>query len=144
VTVYYRAPGAQKKIKAIPKGLQLLAVDQNYNCNEGPFRDTPPYGCRKPFNTRITFPDCWNKGSLQETTTVMSKNGVCPRSHPYRIPRISYLVQHDNADGRVAKPLRVSAGMNCVEGLALYAQRLLRGEPARLQQKVARRLLEER
>ena len=45
VNVYYRAPGDQKTIKAIPKGLQLLATDKKYNCNDGPFRDIPPYGC---------------------------------------------------------------------------------------------------
>src|SRR4028119_1487495 len=44
VNVYYRAPGDQTKIKAIPTGLQLLAKEQSgsdmsgykYNCNDGP------------------------------------------------------------------------------------------------------------
>ena len=94
----------------IPTGLQLIAHEQRYNCNEGPFQITPPYGCRGDWNTRLIFPDCWNQASLQENTTVYSRNGVCPRSHPYRIPLISYLVQHDNADRRVSSPLLVSSG----------------------------------
>ena len=64
VNVYYRAPGDQRTIKAIPTGLQLLATKQSaivsgakYNCNEGPFQDTPPYGCRTNLATSITFPD---------------------------------------------------------------------------------------
>jgi hypothetical protein len=116
VSVYYRAPGNQKQVRAIPKGLQLLAVEQMYSCNEGPFQDTPVYGCRGNFATRVIFPDCWNRQSLKETTTVSSNfRGVCPRTHPYRIPKINYLIQHDNADGQVAKPLAVSAGVDAWE-----------------------------
>jgi hypothetical protein len=112
VAVYYRAPGDQTVIRGIPKGLQLLAVDQKYSCNEGPFRATPPYGCTEKWGTQIMFPDCWNKSSLEETTTVMSDDGVCPSSHPYRIPRITYLIQHPNNDGVVPNPLLVSAGVD--------------------------------
>ncbi len=126
VNVYYRAPGDQKTIKAIPKSLQLLATEQGgsivsgtkYNCNEGPFRDSPPYGCRTNWATSITFPDCINTGRLanEGTNAVNSRNGVCPSTHPYRIPRISFLVMHDNADGVVPNPLRVLAGVNAWEG----------------------------
>lgn len=126
VNVYYRAPGDQTKIKAIPEGLQLLATKQSgsivsgtkYNCNEGPFQDSPPYGCRANWATSITFPDCINTSRLanEATNAVYSRNGVCPSTHPYRIPRISYLVMHDNADGVVPNPLRVSAGVNAWEG----------------------------
>jgi uncharacterized protein DUF1996 len=113
VNVYYRAPGNQKAVRPIPKGLQLLAHDQEYSCNEGPLRTTPVYGCRGNFGTRLIFPDCWNQKSLQETSTVSSNSRrICPASHPYRIPKISFLVMHDNADGRVANPLQVSAGVN--------------------------------
>ena len=126
VNVYYRAPGNQKTIKAIPKGLQLLATEQGgsivsgtkYNCNEGPFRDSPPYGCRTNWATSINFPDCINTSRLanEGTNAVYSRNGVCPSTHPYRIPRINYLIMHDNADGVVPNPLRVSAGVNAWEG----------------------------
>jgi hypothetical protein len=121
VNVYYRAPGDQTKIKAIPTGLQLLATKQSamvsgakYNCNDGPFQDTPPYGCRTTWATSINFPDCINTSRLADETTnaVYSRTGVCPSTHPYRIPRINYLVMHDNIDGVVANPLRVSAGVN--------------------------------
>ena len=122
VNVYYRAPGDQTKIKAIPKGLQLLAKKQSgslvsgtkYNCNEGPFQDTPPYGCRTNWATSVAFPDCINTSRLADeaTNALYSRNGVCPSTHPYRIPRISYLIMHDNADGAVPNPLRVSAGVD--------------------------------
>ena len=126
VNVYYRAPGDQTKIKAIPKGLQLLATKQSgslvsgtkYNCNEGPFRDTPPYGCRSNWATSIAFPDCINTNRLanEATNAVYSRNGACPSTHSYRIPRISYLIMHDNSDSVVPNPLRISAGMNAWEG----------------------------
>ena len=121
VNVYYRAPGDQRTIKPIPKGLQLLATKQGalvsgtkYNCNKGPFQVTPPYGCRTSWSTSINFPDCINASRLadESTNAVYSRTGVCPSTHPYRIPRINYLVMHDNADGVVPNPLRVSAGVN--------------------------------
>jgi hypothetical protein len=121
VNVYYRAPGDQTKIKAIPTGLQLLATKQSamvsgakYNCNKGPFQDTPPYGCRTTWSTSINFPDCLNTSRLADeaTNAVYSRTGVCPSTHPYRIPRINYLVMHQNADGVVPNPLQVSAGVN--------------------------------
>jgi hypothetical protein len=113
VSVYYRAPGDQTKVRAIPTGLQLVAADQEYNCNDGPFRVTPPYGCAGEWNTRVIFPDCWNQRSLEETSAVYgSTRGECPSTHPYRIPRISYLIRHPNTDGVVPNPLRVSAGVN--------------------------------
>jgi uncharacterized protein DUF1996 len=119
VAVYYRAPGNQRQIRDIPTGLQLLGSDYSFRCDntrgEEPFQATPPYGCRDGYDTRVHFPDCWNQQSLQETTLVNSRNGVCPSSHPYRLPKINYLIQHDNADKRVANPLQVSAGLNAWE-----------------------------
>jgi hypothetical protein len=116
VAVYYRGPGDQRQIKAIPTGLQLLATDQEYTCNDGPFQATPPYRCTGRWSTRIIFPDCWNRSSLEETTMVSSNSrGQCPSTHPYRIPKINYLVQHKNTDGRVPNPLVVSAGVDAWE-----------------------------
>jgi hypothetical protein len=121
INVYYRAPGDQRTIKPIPKGLQLLATKQSalvsgakYNCNEGPFQNTPPYSCRSSWATSINFPDCINTSRLADDSTkaVYSRNGVCPSTHPYRIPRINYLVMHTNADGAVPNPLMVSAGVD--------------------------------
>ncbi len=119
ISTYYRAPGNQREVKPIPKGLQILATEEKYNCSVGNFAGTfeerPPYGCRGNWTTRVIFPDCWNKKSLQETTTVYSRNGVCPRTHPYKIPQVSFLIRHDNADRKVRKPLVVSAGKNAWE-----------------------------
>jgi hypothetical protein len=97
VQVYYRAPGNQKTIKAIPKGLQLLATEQKYSCGEAAsFSATPPYRCKDTWGTSVAFPDCINTSRLanEATNAVNSRNGVCPRTHPYRIPKISFLVTH--------------------------------------------------
>jgi hypothetical protein len=113
IAVYYRAPGDQAEVRSIPEGLQLVAVDQQYNCNQGPFQDTPPYGCAGEWSTRIIFPDCWDTKSLEEEHTVSSNaRGECPSTHPYRIPKINYLIGHENPDGVVPNPLQVSAGIN--------------------------------
>jgi len=43
VNVYYCAPGDQKTIRALPKGLELVATEQKYNCGRGdPFSSLPP------------------------------------------------------------------------------------------------------
>jgi Domain of unknown function (DUF1996) len=113
VNVYYRAPGDQRTIKAIPTGLQLLATEQKYSCGGNTvFSATPPYGCRDTWATTVSFPDCINTSRLADeaTNAVNSRNGVCPSTHPYRIPKINYLVMHDN--GGVTNPLQVSAGTN--------------------------------
>ena len=113
VNVYYRAPGNQSQIKPIPKGLQLLATEQQYNCGRGdPFEPLPPYGCKGSWATSVFFPDCINTSRLanEATNAVNSRRGVCPSTHPYRIPKISYLVMHQNADGVVPNPLTVSMG----------------------------------
>jgi len=111
VAVYYRAPGDQRQIREIPSGLQLLANEEQFNCAATAgtgFSERPPYRCRGNWNTRVTFPDCWNEDSLDESTLVNSRSGVCPSSHPYRIPKINYLIRHS---GPVPKPIRVSAGV---------------------------------
>jgi hypothetical protein len=120
VNVYYRAPGDQTKIKAIPKGLQLLGTREQYVCNGdrtgGGFQSTPVYGCNKPWATDVIFPWCWNGFSLEENATVYGPtNGTCPSSHPIRLPKIDYLIMHKNTDGVVPQPLRISAGVDAWE-----------------------------
>jgi hypothetical protein len=114
VNVYYRAPGDQKTIKAIPTGLQLLATDQKYTCGGGTnLTATPPYGCNTTWATSVTFPDCINTSRLTDeaTNAVESRNGVCPSTHPYRIPKIAYFIMHP--EGGVTNPLQVSADASC-------------------------------
>lgn len=55
----------------------------------------------------MTFPDCWDQGRLRPANMVKSRNGVCPSTHPYRIPRISYLIRYA---GRITSSTPVSAG----------------------------------
>lgn len=115
VNVYYTAPGDQTEIADVPKGLQLLGTREEYVCNGNGtgsgLQSTPVYGCNERWATRVIFPWCWNGFSLEESATVYGPtNSKCPASHPIRLPRISYLVMHLNTDGRVPKPLQVSAG----------------------------------
>jgi hypothetical protein len=51
-------------------------------------------------------------GADESINAVYSRNGVCPSTHPYRIPRINHLVMYTNADGAVPNPLIVSAGVD--------------------------------
>ena len=151
VNVYYRAPGDPTKIKAIPKGLQLLATKQSanvsgakYNCNEGPFQNTRftavgPVGPRRSTSPTASTRAVWQT-SLPTRSTA---GGVCPSTHPYRIPRINYLVMLTRPTARFPTPLW-ERGRGRVGGLYPHARRLLRGEPARLQRRAARPLLEER
>jgi hypothetical protein len=116
VNVYYRAPGNQETIKPIPTGLELLATEQQYSCGaDTSFSATPPYGCNATWDTSVRFPDCINTSRLanEATNAVNSRSGVCPSTHPYRIPKISYLVTHPA--GGITNPLRVSAGTNTWE-----------------------------
>lgn len=117
ISTYYRAPG-EAPVEEIPKGLQLLGEEVMYNCTSsgaGSFQEEPPYGCTGDWTTRVIFPACWNEDSLEETSMVSSDNGSCPDSHPYRIPEISFLIRHDNADGELTEPLEVSGGVNTWE-----------------------------
>jgi hypothetical protein len=93
VAVYYRAPGDQRQVRNIPTGLGIIANDAIIK--GGGNRVT------------MTFPDCWDQGRLRPANMVMSRNGVCPSTHPYRIPRISYLIRYD---GRITSSTPVSAG----------------------------------
>ena len=128
IGVYYRAPGDQTQVKRIPQGLKLIGTSQMYRCDTGPgeepFQDEPPYGCTQDWGTRVLFPDCIAvsadgtvvRDSFDHMShTATSKDGVCPASHPYRIPKINYLIQHNNADGVVPNPLEVSAGVDAWE-----------------------------
>ena len=84
---------------------------------DGPFQDTPPYSCKARWTTSIAFPDCINTSRLanEATNAVNSRTGVCPSTHPYRIPKISYLVMHYRWRG--AQPL---AGFVRDEHLGAY------------------------
>ena len=71
-----------------------------------------------------------------------SRTGVCPSTHPYRIPKISYLVMH--YDGVVPNPLQVSAGVNAWEGYSfMHADYFAANQPV-FNNELLRPLLEER
>jgi hypothetical protein len=86
IAVYYRAPGDQTRVQDIPLGLKLLT-------HEAVIRtDT----------VTMHFPDCVRvsngspvlDSSDHNSHLAASRNGVCPSTHPYRIPRISFLIQY--------------------------------------------------
>jgi hypothetical protein len=93
VAVYYRAPGDRTKVKDIPTGLGIVSHEVHLNSGGS--------------TVTVTFPDCWDQGRLNPANMVKSRNGVCPSTHPYRIPRISYLIRYD---GRITSSTPVSAG----------------------------------
>jgi hypothetical protein len=108
VVVYYRAPGDPTKVMPIPTGLQILT-------NDFKFQNTD--------RVTLTFPDCWDKNQaslldnvppgdpdrVSPSNMVFSRNGVCPSTHPYRIPRVSYVIRYSRA---VTSQFQVSSGVN--------------------------------
>ena len=115
VAVYYRAPGDQKQVRAIPTGLGIVAHDVAVNSGG----DT---------TVRVTFPDCSNQGRLSPANMVMSRTGQCPSTHPYRIPRINYLIRYD---GTVTSQTMVSSGVDSWApfGSAMHADYLAANQP---------------
>jgi hypothetical protein len=114
IAVYYRAPGDQTQVKAIPTGLGIVAHD--FIINGG--GDT----------VTVKFPDCWDQGALRNANMVMGRNGVCPSTHPYRIPRINFLIQYD---GRVTSQTMVSSGADSFSplGSAMHADYFAANQP---------------
>ena len=80
VAVYYRAPGDQRLVQDIPTGLGIIAHETHLNSGGT--------------TVTVTFPDCWDQGLLSPANMVKSRNGVCPGTHPYRIPRIFFLIRY--------------------------------------------------
>jgi hypothetical protein len=116
VVVYYRAPGDPTKVQPIPTGLQLLTNDWKFQDGNGGVATS---------SDRITllFPDCWdgNRASLLDdippgdpdrvspSNMVASRNGVCPSTHPYRIPRLSFVFRYTRA---INSQFQVSSGVD--------------------------------
>ena len=113
VAVYYRAPGDQTKVKAIPTGLGIVAHEVHFN---------------NASSLSVTFPDCWDQKSLSPANMVDSRNGVCPSTYPYRIPKISFLIRYD---GAVNSQTLVSAGVDSWEpiGSAMHADYFAANQP---------------
>jgi hypothetical protein len=88
-------------VRSIPTGLKILAHD--------------PIISNRGRAVTMHFPDCVRKSNGSPVLdsanhmshTVFSKKGRCPSTHPYRIPRISYLIQYA---GRVSASTQVSRG----------------------------------
>jgi hypothetical protein len=115
VSLYYQAPGDQTKVKNVVDGLQVITDenigDVDYRCGANADTEKPPYGCKADgFRIRLHFPDCWNQQTLKEGSTVSSVNGKCPRSHPYRYPAIRMAIHYPITDGKLDRPITVSAG----------------------------------
>jgi hypothetical protein len=95
VAVYYRAPGDRTKVRDIPTGLGIVSHEV-YIKSGGSL-------------VTVTFPDCWDQGRLNPANMVKSRNGVCPSTHPYRIPRVFYLIRYN---GTVTSQTKVSSGVD--------------------------------
>jgi hypothetical protein len=126
VIVYYRAPGDQSKVVNIPHGMKLIGKDTPgnnfyeiyYACgsspgNAQPTQATPPYNCTQNWSTTIRFPRCWDGIGVESSDVVYGPTRQdCPATHPYKLPEIEELVRHPNRDGKVPKPLQISAGVD--------------------------------
>jgi hypothetical protein len=90
VAVYYRDPG-DIDVKPIPTGLKLLTHEALFNGR----------------STTVHFPNCLAvqngkpvlDSSDHESHARDMRSKPCPSSHPYRIPRISYLIQWNGSLG---------------------------------------------
>jgi Domain of unknown function (DUF1996) len=105
VIVYYRAPGDPKKLMPIPTGLGILTNNFKFQSSD---------------KVTLTFPDCWDKNQasllppgdparVSPANMVFSRNGVCPSTHQYQIPRVSYVIRYSRA---VTSQFQVSSGVN--------------------------------
>jgi hypothetical protein len=79
VVVYYRAPGDPTKVQDIPTDLGILTNDFKFQSST---------------RVTLTFPDCWDQRPAKPANMVFSRNGVCPSTHPYRIPRVSFVIRY--------------------------------------------------
>jgi hypothetical protein len=103
VAVYYRAPGDRTKVRDIPTGLGIISNEVHLNSGGS--------------TVTVTFPDCWDGDTndlnydvnKRPANMVKSRNGVCPSTHPYRIPRVFYLIRYN---GMVTSQTLVSMGVD--------------------------------
>jgi hypothetical protein len=92
IAVYYRAPGDQSKVRDMPTGLKLLAHGGIIKSGNG------------GNNVTVHFPDCLAvsggrpllDSANHESHARESNNGSCPSTHPYKIPRVSFLIQYND------------------------------------------------
>jgi hypothetical protein len=114
VAVYYRAPGDRTKVRDIPTGLGIVSHEVHLNSGGS--------------TVTVTFPDCWDQGRLNPANMVKSRNGVCPSTHPYRIPRVFYLIRYN---GTVTSQTMVSAGVDSWApfGIDMHADYLAANQP---------------
>ena len=118
VAVYYRAPGDQKQVQDIPTGLGIVAHEVHLNSGGS--------------TVTVTFPDCWD-GDMTSLNNgpanmVKSRNGVCPSTHKYRIPRIFYLIRYN---GTITSRTMVSSGVDSWApfGSEMHADYLAANQP---------------
>jgi hypothetical protein len=123
VAVYYRAPGDQRQVQDIPTGLKIVAHEVHLNSGGS--------------TVTVTFPDCVqvdaNGRPLLDSADhhshmVKSRNGVCPSTHKYRIPRIFYLIRYN---GTITSRTMVSSGVDSWApfGSEMHADYLAANQP---------------
>ncbi len=102
VAVYYRDPGNFNNLRDIPTGLKLMSHTALFN---------------SAGSVTMHFPNCLQVQNGQPVLdsfnhmahAVDAGQRACPSSHPYRIPRISYLIQGTGISG---PNTLISAGVN--------------------------------
>jgi hypothetical protein len=116
-TLYYRDPGDLNNLKDIPTDLRLLSSDVVF----------------KGDLTTVSFPNCLKMNSSRtaplldsadhRSHAVDKKAKPCPSTHPYRIPRASYLI-HWPRNLTTSTPISIGSGQWGPAGQNMHADYL--------------------
>lgn len=113
-TIYYR-PRSLGRVSTFPSGLKMIAGEAGaqlpqamrvtfWNCGvrAGVPRSSSVPTCPEmrgsSLRLHVNFPDCWNGTSLDsadhKSHMAYSRQGVCPASHPVKVPGISLIIRY--------------------------------------------------
>lgn len=118
-SIYYAsATKPFKKVKTIPKGLEVVAGNSmatspqslkvaSWDCSA---KETPPESSTAPtcpngdLTLHVSFPDCWNGTSLDSPDHAShlayhGPGGACPSGYPVPIPRLRMNVHYPSTGG---------------------------------------------
>ena len=119
--IYYRSdPVGLNKVQPFPPGLRMLAGNRNatvpqdsgissWVCGHDNVYD--PLGARlvpncpsgKQLHLWMIFPECWDGTNLDspnhQSHTAYSRNGICPATHPVKIPHLVMIVRYPSQGG---------------------------------------------
>jgi hypothetical protein len=129
--LYYKHSTVEK----FPSGLRMISGSmlrntsvanswerhQWFECNEvyDGHKDNIP-ACSGRLTMGVAFPECWNGVDLDsanhQSHMAYSENGVCPATHPHKLPTlwmiVHYIVNSDTANWRLSSDMYAKNGFN--------------------------------